>query len=180
MRVLGSLSANSLFKGIGVGDESASALSATTNWILRQGCGKIASISFAYSNGSRMGAECKKFRLLADIVNDLAMSMNLISPFLPPTLRPYIYALSSICWAIVGIAGSCTRTAMTIHQARADNAADVQAKDQSQETLVELLGLVLGYVTVTLVGENPILVVSVFGLFIVLHLLCNFFGRRNS
>ena len=127
-----------------------------------------------------MGAECKKFRLLADIVNDLAMSMNLISPFLPPTLRPYIYALSSICWAIVGIAGSCTRTAMTIHQARADNAADVQAKDQSQETLVELLGLVLGYVTVTLVGENPILVVSVFGLFVVLHLLCNFFGKRNS
>jgi hypothetical protein len=73
---MGSLSANSVFRGIGVGDESASALSATSNWILRQGLGKIGSISFAYQNGSRMGADSKKFRLLADIINDLGSDLD--------------------------------------------------------------------------------------------------------
>ena len=81
-------------------------LSATTNWILRQGLGKVASISFAYKSGSLMGADSKRYRLLADIVNDLALSINLLSPFLSPTIRPYVYACSSVCWAIVGIAGS--------------------------------------------------------------------------
>ena len=109
--------------------------------IVIKGLGKLASISFAYMNGSRMGADCKKFRLLADIVNDLglfwmvfglpivfgfcmapnstikALTINLLSSFLPYEIRPYIYAISSICWAIVGIAGSCTRTSLTIHQA---------------------------------------------------------------
>ena len=70
--------------------------------------------------------ECKKFRLLADVLNDLAMTLNLISPFFSPDIRNLIYCLSAICWSIVGVAGGCTRTAMTIHQARKDNASDVQ------------------------------------------------------
>ena len=70
--------------------------------------------------------ECKKFRLLADFLNDLAMTLNLLSPFFAPDWRNVVYCLSAICWSIVGVAGGCTRTAMTIHQARKDNAADVQ------------------------------------------------------
>jgi len=35
--VTGSLAINSVFKGIGVGDSSASSLSATSNWIIRDG-----------------------------------------------------------------------------------------------------------------------------------------------
>jgi len=175
--IMSALSANSVFKGIGVGDEGASALSATTNWILRQGLGKVASISFAYKSGSLMGADSKRYRLLADIVNDLALSINLLSPFLSPSIRPYVYACSSVCWAIVGIAGSCTRTALTIHQARANNAADVQAKDQSQETLVELIGLGLSYFIVSMVGNEPKLVLTIFTLFITLHLFCNYNGN---
>jgi len=172
--IMSALSANSVFKGIGVGDEGASALSATTNWILRQGLGKCASISFAYQAGSKMGADSKRYRLLADIVNDIALTVNLISAFLPYTIRPYVYAVSSTCWSIVGIAGSCTRTALTIHQARANNAADVQAKDQSQETLVELVGLVLSYVIVSVIGDSPTLVLSLFVAFMAMHLTCNF------
>jgi hypothetical protein len=43
-----------MFKGVGVGDENASAVAATTNWIMRQGFSKVASIVFAYTKGSRM------------------------------------------------------------------------------------------------------------------------------
>jgi len=172
--VMGALSANAVFKGIGVGDEGASALSATTNWILRQGLGKCASITFAYRSGAAIGTDSKRYRLLADIVNDCALTINLLSAHVSPSIRPYIYACSSVCWAIVGIAGSCTRTALTIHQARANNAADVQAKDQSQETLVELLGLAVSYFIVSLIGNHPIAVLVLFAIFIALHLTCNY------
>ena len=126
--ITGALAANAVFKGVGVGDETASAVAATTSWILRDGLSKCSAIAFAYYKGSRMDSECKKYRLLADGLNDLAMGVNLASPFLPPFYRNMVYCLSSVCWSIVGIAGGCTRTAMTIHQARKDNASDVQVK----------------------------------------------------
>ena len=68
---------------------------------------------------------------------------------------------------------------MTIHQARKNNASDVQAKDNSQETLVGLVGLFLSYFIVDLVGENPTIVISLFLTFTVLHLVCNYFAVRS-
>ena len=55
--------------------------------------------------------------------------------------------------------------------------ADVQAKDQSQETLVELIGLGLSYFIVSMVGNEPKLVLTIFTLFITLHLFCNYNGE---
>jgi len=51
------------------------------------------------------------------ILSKEALSVNLLSPFVDSKFRPFVYAFSSICWAIVGVAGSCTRTSLTIHQA---------------------------------------------------------------
>ncbi len=45
--------------------------------------------------------------------------------------------------AIVGCAGGATRAALTQHQARRNNMADVSAKDGSQETLVNLAALLV-------------------------------------
>lgn len=41
------------------------------------------------------------------------------------------------------MAGGCTRAALTMHQARRNNMADVSAKDGSQVRLLELLLLLL-------------------------------------
>jgi len=168
-----------IFPGIGVGDSSASSLSATSNWIIRDGIGKIASISFAYYQGSQIDADCKRYRLLADFVNDLALTLNIISEVLPSPLRPYVYLVTSCCWAIVGVAGGCSRTVMTIHQARSDNASDVQAKDQSQETLVGLLGLVLSYFLIQLVSSSLLCSTATFAIFTTLHILCNWIAVRS-
>merc|ERR1712106_517431 len=100
------LSTIAVFKGMGIGDEGASALSATTNWILRQGLGKCASITFAYRSGAAIGTDSKRYRLLADIVNDCALTINLLSAHVSPSIRPYIYACSSVCWAIVSMIGN--------------------------------------------------------------------------
>ena len=68
---------------------------------------------------------------------------------------------------------------MTIHQARSDNASDVQAKDQSQETLVGLLGLVLSYFLIQLVSTSLFASTATFALFTLLHILCNWIAVRS-
>lgn len=56
--------------------------------------------------------------------------------------------------AAVGVAGSATRAAVTQHQAIAGNAADVAAKDGSQETAVNLVASIVGILLLTLVHDS--------------------------
>lgn len=41
--------------------------------------------------------------------------------------------------SLVGVAGGATRAALTLHQARRDNMADISAKDGSQVACIEEL-----------------------------------------
>ena len=56
--------------------------------------------------------------------------------------------------AIVGCAGGATRAALTQHQARRNNMADVSAKDGSQETLVNLAALLVSLLLIPSVTGN--------------------------
>lgn len=116
-------------------------------------------------------------RLFADILNDIAMFIEILAPYYPPlftlivciagvfkvhtvTLNHwfkrtryhgyffmlcifiypnhffsscihFIHFISSL-QSIVGVAGGATRAALTVHQARRNNMADISAKDGSQ------------------------------------------------
>ena len=56
------------------------------------------------------------------------------------------------------MAGGATRTAITQHQAKADNISDVAAKDGSQETLVNLMALIVNLNLLPIVSDNITLV----------------------
>ena len=68
---------------MGVGNESASALSATLTWLLRHGAGMGGQILFTWTQGSDLDNQCKKWRLLADLLNDTAMMLELSGPLWP-------------------------------------------------------------------------------------------------
>ena len=54
----------------------------------------------------------------------------------------------------MGCAGGATRAALTQHQARRNNMADVSAKDGSQETLVNLAALLVSLVLIPAVSGD--------------------------
>ena len=54
------------------------------------------------------------------------------------------------------------------------NNADVIAKDSSQETAVNLLGLLLGIVITPIIGDSHLWVWLLFSIFTVLHLYTNY------
>ena len=89
-------------------------------------------IFFAWYQGSSLDSNCKMWRLYADVLNDISFLVDLLSPMFSKEYSIYFISLSGLLRSIVGIAGGATRSALTQHQARQNNLADVSAKDSSQ------------------------------------------------
>lgn len=137
----------------------------------------LGSILFAYYRGTRLDSECKKWRLFADIVNDTSFFIDLTSFHFPSFFMP-IQCLSGLMRSLVGVAGGATRAALTQHQARRNNLADVSAKDSSQETLVNLIALMVNLVIVPIVVKSSTVVWTMFFLLTFLHIFCNYKAVR--
>ncbi|XP_066498532.1 RUS1 family protein C16orf58 homolog isoform X2 [Hoplias malabaricus] len=174
----GTLATQASLRGIGVGNQQATVAAATVTWILKDGTGMLGRILFAWMKGSKLDSEAKKWRLFADILNDIAMFMEILAPHFPPFFT-LIVCVAGIFKSIVGVAGGATRAALTVHQARRNNMADISAKDGSQETLVNLAGLLVSLVLIPLVTNNPMLTFLLFFLFTALHLFANYKAVRS-
>lgn len=174
----GTLATQASLRGVGVGNQEATVAAATVTWLLRDGTGMLGRILFAWQKGSKLDSEAKKWRLFADGLNDIAMFMEILAPHFP-TFFTLILCTAGVFKSIVGVAGGATRAALTVHQARRDNMADISAKDGSQETLVNLAGLLLSLILIPLVTDNPLLTLSLFFLFTILHLFANYKAVRS-
>ncbi|KAK6734984.1 hypothetical protein RB195_018282 [Necator americanus] len=155
------LATEAVLKGAGVGNQSASALAASLTWIAKDGLGMIGRITFSFFKGSELDYDCKKWRLVADIMNDVAFFVDLLSPALPGLF--FVCACtSSLLRCVVGVAGAATRTAIVQHQARRNNLADVSSKDGSQETMVNMTALLASLIMLPLVSGKHTLIWSLF------------------
>eukprot|EP00882_Tetradesmus_deserticola_P028684 GHRQ01031957.1.p1 GENE.GHRQ01031957.1~~GHRQ01031957.1.p1 ORF type:complete len:210 (+),score=71.73 GHRQ01031957.1:25-654(+) len=81
--VRGVLSSHAVFKGVGVGSQAATALGAVFQFFVRDILGMAGGIIFAYAAGGNFDSNAKQWRLFADVMNDLAMALDLASPLIP-------------------------------------------------------------------------------------------------
>ncbi|KAG2451206.1 hypothetical protein HYH02_003813 [Chlamydomonas schloesseri] len=135
--------------------EASTPLAAVFTFFLRDLAGMAGGVLFAYAEGSSFDACAKQWRLFADITNDLGMTVELASPLLPRALFLPCACFGSIARSVTGVAGGATRAALTQHFARRGNAADVSAKEQSQETATTIVGMVLGMAVTRLLATDP-------------------------
>ncbi|KAK0094054.1 hypothetical protein PV326_011940 [Microctonus aethiopoides] len=170
--ILGTLTTHSILQGVGVGESTATPLAAAISWILKDGTGLIGRILFAWWNGSDLDAQSKKWRLFADILNDIAMGIELTLPYFSPSSITLILCVSTAMKSIVGVAGGATRAALTQHQALTNNLADVSAKDGSQETFVNLIASFVGiFILSTLQNSFRI---ELYLLLVAVHIYANY------
>lgn len=134
-------------------------------------------IVFAWWMGSKMDCNAKQWRLFADILNDVAMFLEIVAPIFPLCFTVTV-CISNLAKCIVGVAGGATRAALTMHQARRNNMADVSAKDGSQETLVGLAGLLVSLLMLPLVSDRPSLSLCCFFFLTALHIYANYRAVR--
>ncbi|XP_043282666.1 RUS family member 1 [Venturia canescens] len=151
--ILGTLTTHSIMRGVGVGESTATPLAAAITWILKDGTGMVGRIVFAWWNGPGLDAQCKKWRLFADVLNDAAMGIELTLPYFP-SFSTILLCFSSAMKSLVGVAGGATRASITQHQALQNNLADVSAKDGSQETCVNLIASLVGVFMLSFLGAS--------------------------
>jgi len=187
--VRGMLTSHALMKGVGVGVESASALSAVFIFLMRDIAGMLAGVVFASLQGTGFDCKPKQWRLFADAMNNVGLCLDLLTPALAPKSTKQIDYLfffclcfARICFALVGVAGGAARSALTYHfSENGRNAADITSKEGSQETLISLAGMIAGYFLLKYVDgmESQRFVWGVFFFLTVLHMYSNFKAVRS-
>lgn len=141
----GTLCTHAVLSGLGVGEAGASATSAVLSWILRDGVGMVGGLIFTYLGAKSFGSNLKGWRLFADCINDVGLTLELISPLLPKDYFLPLLSAGCICRSMCGVAAGATRAALMQHFSKSGtNIADLSAKEHSQETIVTLAGMVLG------------------------------------
>ena len=146
--IAGVLSSRAVLQGLGVGDENATATNAMLLNVLQDSMGRVATILFAHRVGSAIEAECKMYRLLADILNDTATVSDCLSPMLPKLTRVLLLGGSSVFRALSGVAGGSSKATISAHFSRG-NFGELNATDSSQETVIALLGMWVGSLVVS-------------------------------
>ncbi|CAL4938233.1 unnamed protein product [Urochloa decumbens] len=167
------LSTQALLGAIGVGEQSATVIGATFQWFLRDLTGMLGGILFTFYQGSNLDSNAKMWRLVADFMNDLGMLMDLLSPLFPSSLI-VIMCLGSLSRSFTGVASGATRAALTQHFALANNAADISAKEGSQETLATMVGMGLGMLLAHITRGHALSVWASFLSLTMFHMYANY------
>ncbi|MGK3753991.1 MAG: hypothetical protein ACI8RD_006299, partial [Bacillariaceae sp.] len=177
----GVVSAKAVFEAAGVGNAEATALSAALSWALRDGTGMIGGLVYSYFAGSYFDSHAKEFRLLlADVINDVALTLDMVAPYFGQDWSIWILGLSTIGKTICGITAGATKGHITQHFAKdGGNVADLTAKESTQETLVSLLGMIGGVWVAKLLeryGQNNPFFWTwlLFGILTAIHVFANY------
>nr|ALM31986.1 decarboxylase_GME6290 [Daldinia eschscholzii IFB-TL01] len=175
--IAGLLSSRAVLQGFGVGDSASSATAAVLLTVLQESTGRIATILFAHRHGRAIEPECKFYRFLADIVNDSALFLSILSPVLPA--YPKVLALCGVgvLRALCGVSGGAAKASLSAHFAKNSNLAELNAKDGSQETVISLLGMLVGSMFVHVVHGKIAVGISMV-LLVVVHLWTNYQAVR--
>ncbi|KAL4975743.1 vitamin B6 photo-protection and homoeostasis-domain-containing protein [Aspergillus desertorum] len=147
--IAGLLASRAVLQGVGVGNANASPTSALLLHILQDTSGRIATILFAHRVGTAIQPECKMYRFAADIFNDLAMVLDCLSPMIRAGVsRIAVLSTAGVLRALCGVAGGSSKASLSAHFAQWGNLAEVNAKDSSQETVISLIGMLVGSLVV--------------------------------
>ncbi|KAJ5625951.1 hypothetical protein N7510_002260 [Penicillium lagena] len=152
---------------VGVGNADASPTSALLLHILQDSSGRVATILFAHRVGTALEPECKMYRLAADVFNDIAMILDCLSPGVPAGyMRVTVLSTAGVLRALCGVAGGSSKASLSAHFAKWGNLAELNAtmrreeredrlidgfvqKDSSQETVISLVGMLVGSLVVS-------------------------------
>ncbi|KAJ3505763.1 hypothetical protein NMY22_g17466 [Coprinellus aureogranulatus] len=148
----GLIASRALLEGQGIGDASASATDALLLNVILDVFSRMTTIISAHLLGTSLVPDAKRYRLLADILNDSALALDTISPLFNayglPGLRIAALCLSASFRALCGIVAGGSKAAISMHFATPlsgkGDIGDLNAKDSSKETVLALFGMLLG------------------------------------
>eukprot|EP00949_MAST-11_sp_MAST-11-sp1_P001921 g1921.t1 len=140
------LAIEATLEGLGVGSAERTVTSGALAWILRDGAALAGGLIFCSLAAHDFGRHTRQWRLFADVINDVGLTLQMVAPMFGARYFAYISASSAICTAMCGASAGATKAQISQHFAQdAADLADLVAKEGTQETFVNILGLVLGF-----------------------------------
>lgn len=137
------VSTTAVLSAAGVGDSQATVTSAVITWATNDGCAMIGGLIFSYYASGYFDSNVKEWRLFADVINDVGLTLEMLLFHLDKSYIPVVSVIAALCKVMCGIAAGATKGCITQHFAK-DNIADLTAKESIQETFVSLMGMILG------------------------------------
>ncbi|ETN38025.1 uncharacterized protein HMPREF1541_07648 [Cyphellophora europaea CBS 101466] len=166
------LASRAVLTTLGVGSSDATTSFAMYLSIAQSTLSNVTSILFAHRFSTAIAGHVKFFRFFADIVNDSAFVLDVLSPSLPPWGRVPALCAASCCRAVCGVAGGASKAILSGHFAKGGNVGELAAKDGSQEVLVNLVGMWIGGFVVGRI-EGPLVTWGVLLVLLAGHLWAN-------
>lgn len=174
------MATQAMLGGFGVGRSDVTATQATLQWVIRDGISLIGGLIFTAIMSDSFGQNLKLWRLFADNINNVAITVEMAAPHFPTLFLPLI-CIASLCKAVCGIAAGATGAVIGQHWAeRNRNIADILSKSVAQYTVVSIVGLAAGMQLTRLLSRmsSPVFTAAVYAFLTGLHMFSNYRALR--
>lgn len=170
----GVLATQRILEGVGVGREGATALSALLNFLVRDGCGMFASLAFTATAAPLFRADVKRWRLFADIILDVGITLECAAVHFPPAFFLPLISVGNMCKAMCGVAAGACSGPINLHWARGSDISDISAKFGAQNTVTGSVGIVFAALFARSVSTLPLRPLWIlYGLLTAIHIVAN-------
>lgn len=143
--------------------------------MLKDGASYIAKILYGSVFGSKFDDDPKSWRIAADIVEDVGGAIEIMTPLFPMT---YFLPLASLAVCLKGMSlmtGTATRHVVyrSLAASGMQNTGDIATKGESQGVTMKMLGLGLGIIVSSKIGQNYYALLGAYGLLACVHIAAN-------
>ena len=111
----GVLTIHATLSGVGVGAGGEAAAAATIAFILKDGSAMLGSLAFNYFCAKGFDADLRWWRLFADLINDVGLTLELLAPLTGPRFFLATTCTANVCKSLCGVAAGATRVAISQH-----------------------------------------------------------------
>ncbi|XP_020593783.1 protein root UVB sensitive 1, chloroplastic-like [Phalaenopsis equestris] len=169
-QISGVLSTQALLYAVGLG-KGAIPTAAAINWVLKDGIGYLSKI-FLSKYGRHFDVNPKGWRLFADLLENAAYGMEIMTPAFPQTfvlIGSAAGATRSAAALIQAATRSCFYAGFAVHR----NFAEVIAKGEAQGMVSKFVGIMLGITLANCIGSSTPMALASFGAVTAVHMYCN-------
>ncbi|XP_073135732.1 protein root UVB sensitive 1, chloroplastic [Henckelia pumila] len=169
-QVSGVLATQALLFAVGLG-KGAIPTAAAVNWVLKDGIGYISKI-FLSKYGRHFDVNPKGWRLFADLLENAAFGLEILTPAFPHLFVP-IGAAAGAGRSAAALIQASTRSCFYAGFAAQRNFAEVIAKGEAQGMVSKSIGILLGIALANCVQSSTPLALASFGVITWIHMFCN-------
>lgn len=143
-----------MLQAIGIGAKRSLTSTATLNWVLKDGLGRLSKFIYTAILGPAFDADLKRVRFSTAVLFSLSVGVELLTPVFPRNFL-LLASMANIAKSISLAAYIATSSAIHQSFAVADNLGDVSAKSQIQTVCFDNIGLALAACFNLLCKNNP-------------------------